>query len=73
MLQDVLSPSFRIFLVVLCRVNALSKQLTEGELDNRLSEILNITDFLNINLHVYISNLMHWVYSVPRRGQYTVQ
>jgi hypothetical protein len=66
MLQDVLSPSFRISLAVLCRVNALSKQLTEGEPDNRLSEILNITDFLKISLHVCNSDLCRLVYSAPR-------
>jgi hypothetical protein len=73
MLQDVLSPSFRISLVVLCRVNALYKQFTEGEPDSRLSEILNITDFLKIHLHVYNLDLCRLVYSAPRLGQYTVQ
>jgi hypothetical protein len=40
MLQDVLSPSSRSFPVVLCSVNAFSKQSIEGELDNRLSKFL---------------------------------
>jgi len=46
--QQAAGPSFQILLATLCRANALSKQLADGELDSRVSGTLGVVGFLSI-------------------------